>query len=493
MKRPIALMFGIILIAQSASAQKLNFVLDTLDAGFPVKEVRVIDVDGDGVKDIVATAVSGVAPDEQRKILIWFAGEQKKYSAKPDAALTVSAGACAYDFDDLNADGAKELIIFHRNKTTARPANRDGVGKAAIVSSHGGGALYPDRRNLPYLDLVRNWAGDEKPEMILPDFGFLSFYSWDAGRFERKSRLPVEMNRSFYSAELRGDENMGYLTHAFLTVPDMAQCDFDNDGLKDLYVLGGERVSVFRQTLDGFEAKPGYSRFVGIKTAEEAKLGNFNVAATVEDVDADGYGDLIVSKFGGGLMDYSSMIRVYKGGPGGLSKNPVYERAEEGFSGAPLAKDADGDGRIDLAAPSVNISIPALIKLLTTKKVRIRFNLFAGKGDALYPAEPTQSVDVNFLVDMSRGFELTGAPPAIGYDFNGDGKLDLFSGGGIDPLGVYLGRGDGGFEEEKVGLIDAPISRHVDVVNLEDDGRGDIIMYYEAPERDKEIRVYRNQ
>ena len=493
MHRIAAICISAIFLSTAAFATDINFQLDSLDAGHPVKEMRVMDLNGDGVKDIVATAISGVAPNEKRLVLIWFADKNKSYPKAPDASLQVPEGACAFDLDDLNGDGEAELILFYRYKTTAQPVNRDGIGKAIKIASEGGGVLFPDRKKLPYLNLVRNWAGDKKPEMILPDFGLLSFYMWNGDSFVQKAKLPVEMERSFASAESRGEENMGFLTFATVTVPDLAQCDFDNDGLDDLYVLGGERLAVFRQIDGGFESKPGYERFVKIKSAQEAKQDNFAVAATVKDIDADGFGDLILSKFGGGLMDYSSLIRVYKGGPDGLSNQPAYERSQEGFSGAPLAKDADGDGQIDLAAPSVNISIPSLIKLLTTKKMKIRFNLFLRKGKALLPPEPDYSVDATFIVDMTKGFELVGAPPSVGYDFNADGRPDVFSGGGIEPMGVYLGLGDGGFSKEKFGSIEAPISRHVDVVNLEDDGRADVVIWYESPEREREIRVYKNQ
>ncbi len=474
-------------------ANDISFSLDELSAGHPVSEVHVMDVNGDGVRDVVATVTVGAAPNLARNILVWFAGKEKNYSKFPSVSLTAPAQACAFDLDDLNGDGHLELILFYRNKTTARSVDTAGFGKPATIASRGGDTLYPDRKNLPWLNLVRNWVGDKGLEMILPDFGRLSVFSWTGDSFEGKYQLSVEMDRSFISAQAKGDENMGYLTYASVTAPDLAQCDFNNDGFDDLYVLGGERVSVFRQADGAFETMPGYSRFMNIKTVEEARQENFGVAANITDVDADGFGDLIISKFGGGLMDYSSLIRVYKGGPDGLSKNPIYEKATEGFSGAPLAKDANGDGQIDLAAPLVNISIPAIIKLLTTKKIKIRFNLFLQKGANLFPAEADYSIDTKFGVDMSKGLELLGAPPKIGYDFNDDGLLDVFSGGGIDPVGVYIGHGDGTFSSEKIGLISAPVSRHMDVVNLEDDGRADVIIWYETPEREKEIRVYRNQ
>ncbi|MCZ7582133.1 MAG: VCBS repeat-containing protein [Deltaproteobacteria bacterium] len=272
-------------------------------------------------------------------------------------------------------------------------------------------------------------------------------------------------------------------------MPALSLHDFDADGDADLYAVAREEIFVFPLENGRFREKAGFRRVYRILTPAEAKAGNMNVAATVRDLDGDGHGDFVLSKFGGGLRDYQTEIRVFRGGAGGLPADPTYTLKTKGFSGSLEFPDADGDGKSDLVSPSVEITVLALIKFFTTKRVRIDYNLYRCGGASLYSLKPDYGTSVTFDLDDTGNFGVTGVPPFFGNDFDGDGKPDLLRGTDRDEIGVFLGTGGAAFADDPAWNASLTAPQQIVIDDLQRDGRADIILWYLRPEREGEIRV----
>jgi hypothetical protein len=189
--------------------------------------------------------------------------------------------------------------------------------------------------------------------------------------------------------------------HSVTPVASMITGDFNGDGLLDLAVLDGVgNATTFLN--HAFGSLPHGGIFI-----QQQSTRSWNDGAVTADFNGDGKLDLVVT-------GPHSSIRLGNGD--GTFGNPVFI-GPQGFafsSGIPAVGDFDGDGKLDLAIPDVRDE--GVIVLL-------------GNGDGTFH-------DPGFYET-----QMFGAPSVAVADINGDGKLDIVTGG----VSVLLGNGDGTF------------------------------------------------
>jgi len=148
---------------------------------------------------------------------------------------------------------------------------------------------------------------------------------------------------------------------------------------------------------------------------------------------------------------------------------------------------------LDLISPSVEISIMAIIKFFTTKRVKMAYHVYRFGSPAMYPSKPTFSTDILFGLDVSRNFAIVGTAPIFGHDFNADGRPDLLMGMGAEKMGVFLNESAVSFASKPVAQIGGVGNNRLAVKDIQGDGRADVILWYTSPEREGEIRVFLNR
>ena len=211
---------------------------------------------------------------------------------------------------------------------------------------------------------------------------------------------------------------------------------------------------------DRFEAEYPLARFENV--ARRAGLDAYGLSggAVLDDLDGDGWLDLMVSGFG-----FEDQLRFFRNTGGGRFEERTGAAGITGeLGGLNLVQaDYDNDGRTDVLV--------------------LRGGWFGTQGRL--PLSLLRNEGGGRFADVTREaglFRLAPSQTAVWLDYDGDGWLDLYVGNeslpdsGPHPCQLYRSRGDGTFEEvgaaagvDVVGFVKSVVSGDYD-----DDGRPDL-------------------
>ena len=218
----------------------------------------------------------------------------------------------------------------------------------------------------------------------------------------------------------------------------LALGDLNGDGKLDVVTANydSSTVSVLLGTGNGtFAAKVDYA------------TGSSPEAVVLGDLNGDGKPDLVTANWS------SSNVSVLLGtGNGTFAAKVDYPSGDGTYGTYSVAiGDLNGDGKLDIVAANSNLDAPSTVSVLL------------GTGNGKFAAN----------VDYPTGY---GAFSVALGDLNGDGKLDLVT-GGFGTVSVLLGTGDGRFAAN----VDYPFGSigdaDIEVVlgDLNGDGRLDLV------------------
>ena len=482
---------------QGESAQLGPFLVETLRvaANGRVLGLHAEDLDGDGKLDLVAAYATGAAPEPKRALAIWLQ-KTGRFAESPDQVLDVPKNAAFVDFVDADGDGKRALVFANATGLWARRLvdgkfEREGKKLVAVT----GLLALPDDEELPFFDVGRDWDGDGKPEILLPVIDGVAVFTRQADGWQRTGTLKLQPRASYaVKSELYEPRVRNFAARATFVVPELQPCDYDGDGQLDLCAVvedmlqvhkGGAGPSVFSEVAAA-------RHYLGVRTPDEIRKGA-HVHTTVRDLDGDGVADLAVSKLAGGLGQMHATIAFYYGKKGGGFDPPAQVMQREGYAGSLAFADLDGDGKLDLVMPHVNVGLAEMARVLIAKKMRIGWEAHQNVGKRQFSVTAASVHDLDFTVDYSQLADLDGPFPSVQGDFNGDGKPDFVAAAGPDDLGVWLGGGKPLIAPQAKAVVRVPPSKWYQVVDLDGDKRADVLLFYRSREtKAREIVVLHN-
>jgi hypothetical protein len=479
------------------------------------RRARVItDVNGDGLLDLVM--VYATAAQRDSYFLRVCPQEREAGFSGNCAELTLPKGARAFDVGEVDGQAGAELVVLTDVSIEMASFASGRFGPLQRLSSDQSilaGTADGEPRLLRFLWDVN---GDQKKELVLPTMQGPALYKHEGGlALLQQINSPAHVTYRVGSLGdiSRTDDLNQFLryqryvkrTSATYTAPDVFITDFDGDKKVDVVTLIDNTLRVFPQGPDGrFADSPAVTFKRSILPPEEKGLGFAGEAMTFSDLNADGIADIIMMKWGAS-QERTKMDRYIYYGQSGLR----YPEEPDQIIGSENAAvdfgiyDINNDGKKDLVIPFFHFAPAQAFKVITENAIKIQFWIFLMKENGQYSQDPgkryakvdtrvpiTYKIDIlGMLFDLRTLIEGKFFPLiAFGHDLNGDGYLDLVADTGNDKLEITYGNAEAKFKSIPDLTIDFESALDYDLLDVNADGKCDIITYYESKERTSKKR-----
>ena len=284
----------------------------TLDSNYD-GFVAIGDLDGDGVKEIVA---SGTQKSGTRKqpvwtyyMKVWWAGD-----ASDSPTLNLDVGSSYMDICDIDGDGTNELLSLSGGLRVWEVTKTGYVEEAHL--SLGTGAHYglaeADADNDGALEILVGFTGDDSIGVVI-EYDPTDGYS--------------------VSKEIRPDDRNG-------PIDDLSVGDVDGDGKNEVFGTGYMDGNIYLWRYDSSSGE--YEQIWTTQGSEDIESSN-----DVSDVDGDGICEFMHTK----LYDGTLVLYKYDTSKQTFYNVGSYSGTYGGNADSMLSHDWDGDGKAELIDP----------------------------------------------------------------------------------------------------------------------------------------------
>jgi hypothetical protein len=468
-----------------------------VERGRTVKTATLVDVDGDGLEDLViATFRRGKAFERVIEVHL-RRGSGDVFVAAPDFSLDVPNDAVAFAVGDVHEDPGSEIVIFTASGAFAwRPKGPESARFVKLVS---GSFLWqlPDPRDVFWWGAgVRDVDGDGLADLVIPepggwrialqrrkkdgtsDFPVVSTprvpeYSATADEPLGSRKLSAKAKRAEFRVAITvGDDDEDDSPRELLSVSESAPApqfvDFDGDGRLDLVAQTSRDLLVWLQRADGSFAEAPDAQYELPVPADRERRLDVSYSSLAADLDGDRRCDCVMFAGDKRSDDVRTQVLVFLQGKSGApdAASPLFGSKGlptqllriGGFAGSPVLVDVDGDGRPDLVVGAVRLD-GAFDAIRAAGNGRLDASLYVykntGKG---FTDKPVLAFDISIKADGLRGARGELIAGFFG-DVTGDHVRDLVLRDEPDHLRVLMTRRSG----DGLTIVEQPLwESHVD-------------------------------
>jgi len=484
--------FIICLSVPVASAQPL-FKISTIESGDVRGQTIVAThlVDARKASLILLT----VDADDERKISVFELGNglyERQLNIDSDIGNDIIL------VDEGRLGDRDILVLFSRNRVWQYDPYTGKRKQLVRVSSIYGSTIFG---HIPRMDLFKDLNGDGLDDLLIPTFtGFTVYIQNAAGEFS----TPLDI-------EAPPLVEMSYNNFPWYQPKICFLADMTLDGRNDLTFWVDNAFSVYKQNTNGqFSARPlrykpsvqfQYDGMEGMSVAmrDEDQSDNFGKALfQLADFDGDGIPDLVtLSVKSKGVFKKQTTYEFHKGIAGDgqveFSPIPVSRIESKGIQFEMKERDFNNDGQTDMVISAVELGIGKVLGALITGSIDIDLNFYQMK-DGKYPEKPDLKREITATFSWSSGDVFI--PSVIIADVDGDTFDDLLVQDGEDKLKIYLGgKGDQLFARRSIDIeVHMPNDPDlIDLVDLNSDGKQDIIMRHQTSGEPRKVVVMVSQ
>ncbi len=483
-----------------AAGDEVHFRLSTLSVPDDLKALVTEDLNEDGLEDLLVVHTKGLEPDETRWLSVFWQSREGGFSTAPDRSWELDPEATLVDVGDIAGDRRPEICYLAPTELRYyAPAESGFEAEPRTLFELEGMLRFPAESEAPLVDFVRDWNADGIDDIAVFTFEGLDLYVGDeARRYGPPDRLRIALDTDISQRPTPGmpaEQRVGGV-RARYTFPDLHLADFNADGRGDLVATLEDRVTAYLQDASGhFAHAPDADRRFDVRTQQEKVEDVAEVATLARDLNGDGFADAVITKqVFKGLSSVRGVLSIFWGRAAGYGPDADQKIISEGTASVgTVISDVNGDGRLDLILPSLEINLKTIIRLLLTRNLPVSFNIFLLQEDGRYPERPNFTKEVKFKIDFS-GDQDTQTMDLEG-DFNGDGRKDFVFATDEDEISIYLGVDDDDrlFSKKPVAKVEAEAYGELFTPDLNGDGLSDMYIYYPvSKERKGRITVLMN-
>jgi FG-GAP-like repeat len=451
--------------------------------------VLAADLRGQRRQDLIVISRTGTFPKEVRWISVFWQQEGRRFNTHPDLVWEIDPEATVIDVGALGPEGGRKSIVYLTGSEVRAYQLTGGVQPSpTTLLNIPTLTVFPEPADLPSLPLIHDWKGTGQPWLGIPQFGQLTLYPISQGGLQGPGE-PIKLYQPtlLFGAEREHRLIRDYALQLTYRLPQLFVRDFNGDGRADLIAAWQDHLAVYLQESTGRLAQePSQTFHLNVRTEQERTQRLVHVSPVIEDLDGDGRADLILTKMTGRITDRRIVTSVYLNRHGSLSMQPHVRVEHDGFASTLFTQDLNGDGKRDLVFPLAKIGVRNLISNLLSNRADISLLAHLYREQGTYHSAPDWTRNFTYQIDMSDGVVLQGVWPNIDGDFDADGKADLLVAGN-DEVAVYLATAGTLFARNPAARVPVKTSSRVMVQDLTDDGRADIVLWYDGASEWKEV------